>query len=148
MTGRSCGDCTLCCRLLGVPELEKPAGTWCASCEVGCGCGRYDDRPASCRNFECFWLMEDGFPDELRPDRSGVVIAFEDSDSVVLHVDPERPDALTRPAAEGLLPVLLRHYRRVAVACGAERAVIERAASHDDRGRLVTNAAPDAGRDR
>jgi hypothetical protein len=93
--------------------------------------------------------MEEGFPDELRPDRSGIVIAFDEGpDAVVLHVDPDRPDALTRPAAEGLAPVLLRHYRRVAVACGAERAVIERAASHDDRGGLVTEAAPDAGRDR
>jgi hypothetical protein len=132
-----------------VPELAKPAGAWCDVCEIGRGCGRYAARPTSCRNFECFWLMEEGFPDELRPDRSGVVIALDgEADTVVLHVDPDRPDALTRPAAEGLVPVLLRHYRRVAVACGEERAVIERAASHDDRGRLVTEAAPDAGRDR
>ena len=128
MAQRSCGTCTLCCKLLRVPELEKPAGEWCAACRRGRGCGRYADRPPSCRLFECFWLMEEGFPDELRPDRSGVVIAFnEEPDGVVLHVDPERPDALARPPAADLVPALLKHYRRVCIACGEDRAVIERA---------------------
>jgi uncharacterized protein len=128
MAGRSCGACTLCCRLLGVPELEKPAGEWCAACTRGAGCGRYADRPPSCRAFECFWLLDEGFPDELRPDRCGVVIAFDAApDAVVLHVDPDRPDALAAGPAEGVVPVLLDHYRRVAIVCGEERAVIERA---------------------
>jgi hypothetical protein len=27
--GRGCKDCTLCCKLLGIAELEKPRATWC-----------------------------------------------------------------------------------------------------------------------
>jgi hypothetical protein len=133
MADRSCGSCTLCCKLLRVPEIDKPAGAWCGLCRRdgngsgGRGCGDYAGRPPSCRNFECFWLIDGGFPEELRPDRCGIVIAFnEDPDSVVLHVDPDRPDALLDEPAAGLVPILLRHYRQVCIACGDERAVIER----------------------
>jgi hypothetical protein len=133
MAERSCGNCTLCCKLLRVPELAKPAGEWCSACRRGQGCGGYARRPPSCRNFECFWLLDDGFPDELRPDRCGVVIAFnDDPDSVVLHVDPARPGALAEEPAAALVPVLLRHYRQVCIACGDERAMIERDPAADD----------------
>jgi hypothetical protein len=125
----------LCCRLLRVPELDKPAGRWCALCRDRQGCGDYAGRPQSCRNFECFWLIDGNFPDELRPDRCGVVIAFnEDRDSVVLHVDPDRPDAWQREPAAGLVPVLLRHFRRVCIACGDDRAVIEQSTTPDRDG--------------
>src|SRR5436305_14221849 len=47
MNPRSCGDCTLCCKLLSITELEKPIGKWCPHCEIGKGCKIYDCRPQS-----------------------------------------------------------------------------------------------------
>lgn len=72
---RECGGCTMCCKVMHVPELEKPAGTWCPHCDIGEGCGIYDERPKPCRDFECLWLQDDGrvLLDADRPDRIGVV---------------------------------------------------------------------------
>ena len=44
-TGRSCGSCSECCRLIGVEELAKPAGQWCTHCDPGHGCRIYPERP-------------------------------------------------------------------------------------------------------
>jgi hypothetical protein len=70
---RDCGECTACCTVLAVSELNKPARWSCdhASCH---GCRVYDARPASCRDFNCLWLR--GVMDSdlaLRPDRLGVM---------------------------------------------------------------------------
>ena len=27
--GRACGGCSLCCKVMVIAELAKPAGTWC-----------------------------------------------------------------------------------------------------------------------
>lgn len=70
--GNLCGNCTLCCKLTAVPELNKPAGSWCKHCKAGKGCTIYDDRPESCKNFRCVWLTG-GLPPELRPDKSRVI---------------------------------------------------------------------------
>lgn len=69
---RNCGDCKLCCTLLKVPELEKNEGV---SCQYLCskGCGKYESRPSSCRNFRCAWLQGE-LSDSMRPDKVGVII--------------------------------------------------------------------------
>lgn len=65
-----CGDCSLCCKLLGIKELDKPKLQWCSHCSPGNGCKIYQDRPQSCREFECMWLMgqwhEDFKPSKVR----------------------------------------------------------------------------------
>lgn len=107
----TCGTCTMCCKTLGVDELDKPANTWCSRCSIGKGCTAYDDRPASCRDFECVWLQsqhrrhgEAAMPPELRPDRSHVVIGLtRDASNLVFVVDPNRPDAASRGAAGRLI---------------------------------------------
>jgi hypothetical protein len=126
MSERTCGSCTLCCKLLRVTELNKAEGRWCTHCVKGQGCGIYADRPPSCRNFECFWLMDAGFPDDMRPDRTGIVIMLHDENSAVLHVDPARPDAQRQPAAQEWIDGLLRVYERVFIVCGPERAMVKR----------------------
>ena len=55
LTTRSCGDCTLCCKLPPVPALKKEANEWCKHCDIGVGCKIYKDRPLDCQAFECFW---------------------------------------------------------------------------------------------
>jgi len=69
---RDCGDCTACCLLTTVRELSKDDGVLCPHCTTEIGCGIYEDRPLSCREFKCFWLAE-GWPTHLRPDKCNVM---------------------------------------------------------------------------
>jgi hypothetical protein len=39
VAGRSCGSCSLCCKVMPVQELSKPAGQWCVHAVPG---SRYD----------------------------------------------------------------------------------------------------------
>jgi hypothetical protein len=71
---RKCGGCTLCCKLLPVPVIDKPSNTRCAHQRMGKGCAIYDRRPAPCWGFSCRWLLEDDTADLSRPDRSHYVI--------------------------------------------------------------------------
>lgn len=84
MNKRSCGECTLCCTIMGVVELKKPVHTNCEhqSCF---GCKIYEDRPSSCKEFKCLWLEEGEhlpgkhslrkrlFWENERPDKNGVM---------------------------------------------------------------------------
>jgi hypothetical protein len=63
----------MCCKLMGVPELEKPANRWCPHCDVGKGCMIYKSRPPSCQKFQCLWLQSQ-MAEELRPDQTHVVL--------------------------------------------------------------------------
>lgn len=71
--GRSCGECTACCTVLAVNELQKPMRWVCR--HVACdGCQIYEARPAGCREFNCLWLRGAIGGDELqRPDRLGIL---------------------------------------------------------------------------
>lgn len=73
---RRCGDCTLCCKLLPVQELKKPAGTVCQFQRSRKGCTVHGQRaqPATCAFWSCIWLMNDDAEDLVRPDRSRYVI--------------------------------------------------------------------------
>ena len=74
LPGRSCDGCTLCCKIMGVPEINKPRESWCSYCERGVGCRIYETRPEGCRNFLCGWLTNPRFGREWKPDRSKIVI--------------------------------------------------------------------------
>jgi hypothetical protein len=54
--GRSCGECSLCCKLYPLKEYQKPAQVMCQHCVPGKGCGIYDTRAPVCREFACSWL--------------------------------------------------------------------------------------------
>jgi hypothetical protein len=72
---RSCGECTACCQTLAVYDLEKPMWTRCTHlCPNGQGCGIYEERPHTCRQFHCVWRRGGLIADEdQRPDRLGVM---------------------------------------------------------------------------
>ena len=75
MAERHCGDCTLCCRLLPVRELEKAANTRCDhQSHKGCAIYRRPGFPPACHLWSCRWLLRDDTADMLRPDRSRYVI--------------------------------------------------------------------------
>jgi len=70
---RRCGGCTACCASMGVREFGKPMWAVCQHRE-GDGCGIYQDRPASCREFECLWKQGNLEGDERRrPDNLGLM---------------------------------------------------------------------------
>jgi hypothetical protein len=75
--GRQCGECVACCRILKIdtPELHKPAGVLCPH-STGTGCGIYETRPNQCRTWFCLWRRIGALPDEVRPDRCGVVFSL------------------------------------------------------------------------
>jgi hypothetical protein len=77
VTGRSCGECSMCCKLLKIDEIEisKPANQWCKHCRPGAGgCMIYDDRPPVCHGFACLWLVDPTLNDEWKPSHSKIVI--------------------------------------------------------------------------
>lgn len=73
---RSCGTCSLCCTILRVDELEKPAGRDCVHQRGSRGCGIHATRPAICRTYRCLWL-QGGLEDGERPDATGAVVDLE-----------------------------------------------------------------------
>jgi hypothetical protein len=75
--GRACGECSLCCKLLHVVELEKPAGVWCDKCRPGHGgCSIYETRPSICRAYSCGWLMSASVGEEWYPLRSHMILSL------------------------------------------------------------------------
>lgn len=88
--GRACGSCSLCCKVMVIAELAKPAGTWCPNCKVGTGCVIYDERPPSCRGFLCGWLIKAELPDLWRPTKAKMVLSFNDR-NLTVYVDQGSP---------------------------------------------------------
>jgi hypothetical protein len=71
---RRCGTCNACCTTHGVPELKKIPFSKCEHLALVKGCGIYNERPKSCRDFECLWL-QGAFEGVHRPDRLGIVFS-------------------------------------------------------------------------
>src|SRR3954470_3807379 len=70
---RECGGCTLCCKLIPVPPMDKVAGERCRHQRLT-GCAIYARRPLECRVWHCRWVVNDDAADLRRPDRSHYVI--------------------------------------------------------------------------
>lgn len=90
---RDCAGCTLCCKLLAVPELSKAQDQNCIACEPGKGCRIHDlpSFPKSCTEFNCLW-KQGLFPDEWRPDKTGVVFgSTTDGENLVAYVRGGEP---------------------------------------------------------
>jgi hypothetical protein len=95
--GRACGECSLCCKLVEVEELSKPAGSWCPHCAPGNGCAIHADRPAECRAFYCSWLISPNLGPEWRPTKCKMVLYVEGERNVLaVRVDPSDPSAWRR----------------------------------------------------
>jgi hypothetical protein len=115
---RKCGDCTLCCRLVGVEELHKRSGERCKHQRFN-GCAIYKSRPVSCRAWSCRWLVDEDCVELRRPDRSHYVVDImpdfitcqQDGKSfdvpvVQIWCDPKYPDAHRDPALRAYLRML------------------------------------------
>lgn len=94
---RTCGACTICCKLIAVAELDKPQDVRCSHCTPGKGCGIHDTRPTVCRKFYCGWLLNTALGDDWRPDRAKFVLMRKrDTGRLFIACDPAAPDAWRR----------------------------------------------------
>jgi hypothetical protein len=89
---RECGDCQLCCKLLPVKGINKPALTRCPHQRHHKGCAVYHKPekgfPWECGLWNCAWLQNIDAAELRRPDRSNYVIDV-------------MPDYLTAEGADG-----------------------------------------------
>lgn len=122
---KQCGSCTLCCKLIGVTELNKPPNKWCEHCAPGKECKIYEERPSSCREFQCGWLLSD-LPDDLRPDRIHVILtgeSYKQLNAFIVHCDPNYPDAIHNLKAKRLLDAIAQ-VKPIIVITGNKRKLI------------------------
>ena len=118
---RPCSGCQLCCRLLPVRDVDKPANTRCQHQRFGKGCAIYATRPLDCRLWTCVWALgtgEDLTEGLRRPDRVHYVIdpmpdfitmtdnktgAVHKPEVVQIWCDERHPDAHRDPALRAYL---------------------------------------------
>lgn len=78
MQFRPCGECTACCD--GNLKSNSHGNTFANrnACVflVKKVCSIYEDRPNTCRNYQCAW-SQTLFDEDLRPDKCGVLISVE-----------------------------------------------------------------------
>ena len=78
----------MCCKLMGIAELNKPPLRWCDNCQIGVGCKIYDARPATCAAFMCGYLTSAGLDERWRPADSKIVLALnEEAKRIYVHVE-------------------------------------------------------------
>jgi hypothetical protein len=92
---RDCGDCTLCCKVMAIEQLAKPASSWCPHCKPGHGCLIYATRPAEGRTYACLWLTDHRLDQRWKPNRSKLVLTTS-QDGLEIRCDPGFPDAWRR----------------------------------------------------
>ncbi|MDO9586527.1 MAG: YkgJ family cysteine cluster protein [Brevundimonas sp.] len=114
LPANSCGDCGLCCKLMGVTALQKPTGKWCRRFSKAGGCAIYDERPDDCRVFNCLWLLTEALDEGWKPTTAGFVLHSErDGARLIVECDAARPHDWRREPYETTL-------RRWAAAPGQE----------------------------
>jgi Fe-S-cluster containining protein len=116
--GRSCGDCSMCCKLPQIDELEKPEGVWCRHCAPRRGgCTIYPARPVACRMFHCSWLVDADLGPEWRPLTCKMIVVLEEAGRrLAVRVDPNHPDAWRRAPYYSQL----KRWSRTAVEAGQQ----------------------------
>jgi len=82
----------MCCKVLTIPELEKPGNQWCSHCDIGKGCKIYAERPQTCAGFFCLYLSDAAISEHWKPSHSRMVMSS-DAGGLYIHVDPARADA-------------------------------------------------------
>jgi len=85
-----CGDCTLCCTLLNVPWMDKPAGITCKFCDKGCTI--YDTKDKRCSEFKCAYNQMKIVSEKMRPDNCGVIFERLEDDLMFGTINPEHKD--------------------------------------------------------
>jgi hypothetical protein len=132
MTERRCNECTLCCKLLPVLEINKGANVRCVHQRATKGCAIYrkENFPMSCAVWSCVWLVDPNAKDLSRPDRSHYVIDpspdyvevdLQDGSPMTrisvmqVWLDPKFPDAHRDPALRAYLAMRGERFQQMAL---------------------------------
>lgn len=119
---RSCGTCNLCCTTHGIEELAKPRNVRCGNLNTLGRCGVYENRPLSCRTYQCLWLQGQ-LPYEMKPVISRVVAdANTEGNMLVLHVLPQDREVLRKGRVRDFISLVMKQLP-VVVVCGTDRTV-------------------------
>lgn len=111
--GRSCDGCTLCCKLLRVPTLDKPRLSWCAHCDIGVGCRIYGERPRECAGFYCTYRWSPELGEEWKPSKCGMVLNYERSlQRLNISVDPDRGEVWREEPYHSQIRAMALHLLR------------------------------------
>ena len=111
-----CGECTLCCKLLRIEETNSLPNEICKYCKENIGCKIYDNRPESCKIFECAWKQMKYADLDLRPDKCNAL--FEKwSDNIMVGVTDKCISTLIHKQidffrGEGISVLFLDHYTK------------------------------------
>lgn len=137
---RSCGACNLCCKLLRVPDIDKPAQMLCWWTTIHGGCSRQAEKPdtpelQACAQFQCLWLASqtrddpgEVMPRHWRPDISHVVMGPKDKDNELLlyvQVDPAHPSAWTDPEINTYLRGMVERGCEIEIVLGEQHFRLE-----------------------
>jgi len=115
-----CGGCTLCCTLLKIPQLNKPANTPCQHC-TGSDCSIWGAHPVACRKFRCLWYANPSFPEALRPDLCGVLFEPGGDRIMLANCDLKRPDSWREGIGWAFIDKCLSEGVAVVVQVGATK---------------------------
>ena len=121
---RTCGGCRLCCKVFPLPVLDKPGDEWCKFADAA-GCSVHDDgQPAVCREYACYWLEHEEWPEEYRPDRIDIVVTDRGTLAVggeavsVLLFNQDHAQASRRRPARTLIGQMVAQGVAVMLLCG------------------------------
>jgi hypothetical protein len=91
---RECGSCGLCCKLMIIEDLGKPANRWCQHYRQGAGCGIYESRPTECGTFVCGWLVNEALDERWKPNTARFFLwQPAGARRMIIEVDPAFPQA-------------------------------------------------------
>lgn len=124
---RTCGDCTLCCKVMGIedPALSKPKDAWCQHARAKRGCGIYETRPETCRSFQCEWLAGNVQGEFSPASIKGLITKTTDGKNWVLHEDPGyegKARTILKPAISEWLRKSPANY--FIIVCGSKRSFL------------------------
>ena len=117
---KDCGDCSLCCKLIEVKPLNKPADTWCEHCTKQ-SCAIWEKRPEICKTYNCLWRTTPEMTDDLQPSKCKVAFEVHEEGVAIAHVDVDRPEAWRKPPVIGVILKLVQEGTPVWVMIGKER---------------------------
>lgn len=75
---KNCNSCTKCCEgwlPANIRGHQMYKGKPCVFIQKDIGCIDYDNRPINpCQRFECEWIINDMYPEWMKPSNSGYII--------------------------------------------------------------------------
>lgn len=117
VSGRSCGDCAMCCKLGTIQEVNKKDGEWCQHCSTRTRCDIYDTRPNVCRSYYCYYMLSD-LSEDWRPTKAKLMVSAMADGAVYISVDPSRPDAWKKEPYYSMIRQWSKEASRVVVLVG------------------------------